>query len=184
MACRARGGSSSPPARANVCVEARGRARGNRLADVAGFGVQWRQAGAIVLAMNRRTFIQAAGLGFTRHLGLTERGQPIAVLLKLLEDSPRERIARELVRMIRAGLRYEDLLAALSLAAVRNVQPYPDVGFKYHSVMVLRSIHLTTQHLSSADKWFPIVWAADYFKDSQAQEQATSAWRLTTTRAL
>jgi hypothetical protein len=33
------------------------------------------------------------------------------VLLKLLEDSPRERIPRELVRMIRAGLRYEDLLS-------------------------------------------------------------------------
>jgi len=128
--------------------------------------------------MNRRTFIQAAGLGFTRHLGLTERGQPIAVLLKLLEDSPRERIARELVRMIRAGLRYEDLLAALSLAAVRNVQPYPDVGFKYHSVLVLRSIHLATQHLAAADKWLPIIWAADYFKHTQAQERANGGWRL------
>jgi hypothetical protein len=128
--------------------------------------------------MNRRTFIQAAGLGLTGRLGFTERGQPISVLLKLLEDSPREGLPRELVRMIRTGLRYEDLLAALSLAAVRNVQPYPDVGFKYHSVLVLRSIHLATQHLSSADKWLPIVWAADYFKDTQAQERATGGWRL------
>jgi hypothetical protein len=128
--------------------------------------------------MNRRTFIQAAGLGFTRHFGSTERGQPISVLLKLLEDSPRERIVRELVRMIRAGLRYEDLLAALSLAAVRNVQPYPDVGFKYHSVLVLRSIHLATQHLAAADKWLPIIWATDYFKHTQAQERATGGWRL------
>jgi hypothetical protein len=128
--------------------------------------------------MNRRTFIQAAGLGFTGRFGFEERGQAIAVLLKLLEDSPRERIARELVRMIRTGLRYEDLLAALSLAGVRNVQPYPEVGFKYHSVLVLRSIHLTTQHLSSADKWLPIVWAADYFKNAQAQERAAGGWRL------
>jgi len=136
--------------------------------------------------MKRRTFIHAAGatgLGLTGRFGFSATDRPAAALLKLLEDSPRERIPRELARMIHAGLRYGDLLAALSLAAVRNVQPYPDVGYKYHSVMVLRSTHLTTQHLSSADKWFPIVWAADYFKDSQAQEQATSAWRLTTTRA-
>jgi hypothetical protein len=130
--------------------------------------------------MNRRTFIQAAGLGLTGRLGFTETDRPVAVLLKLLEDGPRERIPRDLARMIRSGLRYEDLLAALSLAAVRNVQPYPDVGYKYHSVMVLRSIHSTTQHLSSADKWFPIVWATDYFKDAQAQERATGGWRLPT----
>jgi hypothetical protein len=49
--------------------------------------------------------------------------------------------------MIRTGLRYEDLLAALCLAAVHNVQPYPDVGYKYHSVMVLRPIHLATEQL-------------------------------------
>jgi hypothetical protein len=101
-------------------------------------------------------------------------------LLKWLEDSRREHIPRDVVRMIRTGLRYEDLLTALCLAAVRNVQPYPDVGYKYHSVMVLRSMHLTTEQLLSADRWLPIVWAADYFKDTQAQERAASGWRLPT----
>ena len=136
--------------------------------------------------MNRRTFIRAvsgAGLGLSGRFGFAATDRPVAVLLKLLENSPRERIPRELARMIRTGLRYEDLLAALSLAAVRNVQPYPDVGYKYHSVMVLRSIHLSTQQLASADKWFPIVWAADYFKESQAEERATGGWRLPTRRA-
>ena len=64
-------------------------------------------------------------MGITGRFGLAERDQPISVLLKFLEDSPRERIVGELVRLIRTGLRYEDLLAALSQAAVRNVQPYP-----------------------------------------------------------
>jgi hypothetical protein len=131
--------------------------------------------------MNRRTFIHAAGatgLGLTSRFGFGATERASAALLNLLEDSPRERIPRELVRMIRAGLRYEDLLSALVLAAVRNVQPYPDVGFKYHSVMMLRSIHLTTQHLSSSDKWLPIAWAIDYFKDTQAQERDTDGWRL------
>jgi hypothetical protein len=130
--------------------------------------------------MNRRTFIHtagAAGLGFTGRIGLAETDGSVA-LAKMLEDSPRERLPAELVRMIRAGLRHEDLLAALSLAATRNVQPYPDVGFKYHSVMVLRSVYATQQHLPSAERWLPIIWAVDYFKDTQAQEQASSGWRM------
>src|SRR5215472_3451175 len=131
--------------------------------------------------MNRRTFIQTAGvagLGLTSRRGLSETGGSDAMLLKLLEDSPRERLPRELARLIREGLRYEDLQAALSLAATRNVQPYPDVGFKYHSVMMMRSIHLTTQHLAATEKWLPVIWAVDYFKDTQAQEQAASGWHM------
>ncbi|HLN49486.1 MAG TPA: twin-arginine translocation signal domain-containing protein, partial [Steroidobacteraceae bacterium] len=76
--------------------------------------------------MNRRTFIQAAGatgVGLTGQLGLTDTGRPVTALRNLLEDSVREHLPRELVRRIRAGLRYEELLAALSWAAVRNVQP-------------------------------------------------------------
>jgi hypothetical protein len=133
--------------------------------------------------MNRRTFIHtagAAGLGLTGRFSLAESGGSVAMLVRMLEDSPRERIPGELARMIRAGLRYEDLLAALSVAATRNVQPYPDVGFKYHSVMVLRSAHSTTEHLLSAERWLPIIWAVDYFKDTQAQERASSGWQMST----
>jgi len=136
--------------------------------------------------MNRRTFIHAAGatgLSLTSRFGFGTTDPAAAALLNLLEDSPRERIPRELVRLIRRGLRYEDLLSALALAAVRNVQPYPDVGYKYHSVMVLRPVHLTTQHLSSADKWLPIAWATDYFKETQAQERNTDGWRMPTRAA-
>jgi hypothetical protein len=130
--------------------------------------------------MDRRTFIHAAGvagLSLTSRFGFGATDPAVAVLIKLLEDSPRELIPRELVRLIRGGLRYEDLLSALALAAVRNVQPYPDVGYKYHSVMMLRSIHLTTQHLQSSDKWLPIAWATNYFKETQAQERDTDGWR-------
>ena len=134
--------------------------------------------------MNRRTFIHtagAAGLGLTSRLGLGEPVGSTTMLLKLLEESPRERVPHELARLIHEGLRYEDLLSALSLAATRNVQPYPDVGFKYHSVMMLRSIDLTTRQLAATEKWLPIVWAVDYFKDTQAQEQATSGWHMPAT---
>ena len=137
--------------------------------------------------MNRRTFIHtagAAGLGLTSRLGLSEPGGSVDMLLKLLEEAPRERVPRELARLIRDGLRYEDLLIALSLAATRNVQPYPDVGFKYHAVMVLRSIHSTTQALVADEKWLPLVWAVDYFKETQAEERSTSGWHMPTPGAV
>jgi hypothetical protein len=131
--------------------------------------------------MNRRSFIHtvsAAGLNLTGRLGVAEEDRAGAMLVRKLEDSPRERLPGELVHMIHAGLRQEDLLEALVLAASRNVQPYPDVGFKYHSVMVLRSIQATQRQLPSADRWLPIIWAVDYFKETQAQERASSGWHM------
>jgi hypothetical protein len=133
--------------------------------------------------MNRREFIQAAATtisGLTSRLGISGTDRSVERLLRWLEESRREQIPRDIVRMIRTGLRYEDLLVALCVAAARNVQPYPDVGYKYHSVMVLRSIHLATERLPPADRWLPIAWAADYFKDTQALERAASGWRLPT----
>ena len=126
--------------------------------------------------MNRRTFIHAT-LGLTGGLGLAEADTPVGSLLKMLEDSPREQVPRELVRSIRDGAHYQEVLAALCLATVRNVQPYPDVGFKYHTVMVLRAIDAATGHQPPADQWLPIIWAADYFKESQSEEQAAGGWR-------
>jgi hypothetical protein len=134
-----------------------------------------------MVAMNRRTFIQAAATtvsSLTARVGVGGTDQSVEGLLKWLEDSHREDIPRDAVRMIQAGLRYEDLLTALCLAAARNVQPYPDVGYKYHAVMVLRSIHSAGAKSPPADRWLPLVWAADYFKDAQVEERAGSGWRL------
>jgi hypothetical protein len=125
----------------------------------------------------------AAGLTLTGRSAFAASDRPVETLLSVLENARRERVLPTLAQMIRAGLRYEDLLEALSLAAVRNVQPYPDVGYKYHSVMVLRSIHLTTEHLPPTDKWLPILWATDYFKRSQAEERETTGWHVPAKRA-
>ena len=129
-------------------------------------------------AMDRRTFIHVAGAtGLTGGFGMNDSDPSVTPLLRLLEDSPREHLPRLLVQRIRAGLRYQELLAALAWAAVRNVQPYPDVGYKYHTVMVMRSINAASAHLPDAEHWLPIVWAADYFKDAQAQETAAGGWQ-------
>src|SRR5579859_6082644 len=58
---------------------------------------------AIVLAMNRRTFIHAAsatGVSLTSRFGFGATDRAVAVLVNLLENSPRDLIPRALVRLI------------------------------------------------------------------------------------
>jgi hypothetical protein len=61
--------------------------------------------------------------------------------VRLFEDTPRERVLEEVASRVRKGLPYRDVLAALQLAGVRNIQPRP-VGFKFHAVLVVNSAHL------------------------------------------
>jgi hypothetical protein len=101
----------------------------------------------------------------------------IEPLVRLLEDTPRERLLERVAAEIQRGLAYRDLLAALLLAGVRNIQPRP-VGFKFHAVLVVNSAHLASQASPDEDRWLPIFWALDYFKDSQAADAREGDWGL------
>ncbi|HEY2838547.1 MAG TPA: hypothetical protein VGJ26_05335 [Pirellulales bacterium] len=102
----------------------------------------------------------------------------IEPLVRLLEETPRERLLEEVAGRIKAGLTYREVLAALLLAGVRNVQPRPSVGFKFHAVLVVNSAHLAS--LASPDelRWLPIFWALDYFKSAQAQDVRENNWTM------
>ncbi len=96
---------------------------------------------------SRRRFLQnaaaigaAAGLG---DLGFLSRLTPVSAadatpdpnivqmhpdiepVVRLLEDTPREKLLEVVAGRIHDGLSYRDVLAALLLAGVRNVQPRP-----------------------------------------------------------
>jgi hypothetical protein len=109
----------------------------------------------------------------------TVRLQPeIEPLVGLLEDTPRERLLEEVGQRVRTGeVAYRELLAALLLAGVRNIQPRP-VGFKFHAVLVVNSAHLASLASADADRWLPIFWALDYFKDAQARDVREGDWTL------
>src|SRR6185503_487323 len=49
----------------------------------------------------------------------------IEPLVRMLEDTSRERAIEEVAQRIKQGLTYRELLAALFLAGVRNIQPRP-----------------------------------------------------------
>lgn len=82
----------------------------------------------------------------------------IEPLVRLLEDTPRERLVETVATRISQGLSYRDLLAALLLAGVRNVEPRPSVGFKFDAVLVVQSMHLASVAAPDGDRWLPIFW--------------------------
>lgn len=101
----------------------------------------------------------------------------IEPLVRLLEDTPRERVIEEIAGRVRGGLSYRSVLAALLLAGVRNIQPRP-VGFKFHAVLVVNSAHLASLASPESDRWLPIFWAIDQFKSSQAADVKEGNWTM------
>src|SRR5436305_6682873 len=101
----------------------------------------------------------------------------IEPLVRFLEETPRERLLEEVAARIHRGLTYRELLAALLLAGVRNIQPRP-VGFKFHAVLVVNSAHLASISSPDSDRWLPIFWALDYFKSAQADDVREGDWTM------
>jgi hypothetical protein len=102
----------------------------------------------------------------------------IEPLVRLLEETPREKLLEEVASRIRRGTTYREIVAALLLAGVKNVQPRPSVGFKFHAVLVVNSAHLASISSPDDQRWLPIFWALDYFKSSQAQDEKEGNWTM------
>jgi hypothetical protein len=99
-------------------------------------------------------------------------------LVRLIEETPQSDLVEKVAQRIHQGTSYQQVVAALFLAAIRNVQPRPSVGFKFHAVMVVNAAHMTSLSSPEGDRWLPIFWALDEFKKSQAEEQRDSGWRM------
>jgi hypothetical protein len=101
----------------------------------------------------------------------------IEPLVRLVEETSRERLLEVVAGEIRRGLGYDRLLAALMLAGVRNIKPRP-VGFKFHAVLVVNSAHLASLASPDSDRWLPLFWALDNFKGAQAQDVREGDWTM------
>src|SRR5262249_33645104 len=64
-------------------------------------------------------------------------------LVRLIEDTPRNKLLEAVAAKLHQGLSYRNLLAAVLLAGVRGIKPRP-VGFKFHAVLVVNSAHLAS----------------------------------------
>ncbi|MBP3954717.1 hypothetical protein J8F10_05390 [Gemmata sp. G18] len=145
---------------------------------------------------DRRSFLQtsaalgAGSLGFLSGLpvvsaddaklekDLVRLAPDIEPLVCLIEDTGRDKLLEEIGSRIKKGLAYRDVLAGLLLAGVRNVQPRPSVGFKFHAVLVVNSAHQAALAGPDNERWLPLFWALDNFKSAQATNLKESGWRM------
>ncbi len=98
-------------------------------------------------------------------------------LVRLIEESPRNRLLEAMATRVRQGASYEQILSAVMLAGVRGIQPRP-VGFKFHAVLAVNSAHLASLSAQDRDRWLPLFWALDNFKNSQARNAQEGDWRM------
>jgi hypothetical protein len=110
--------------------------------------------------------------------GIARFSNELEPLVRFLEETPRDRLIEQTAAKVQQGLSYRELLAALLLAGVRNVQPRPSVGFKFHAVLVVNSAHLASLDAADSDRWLPIFWALDNFKASQTRDENEGDWTL------
>jgi len=101
----------------------------------------------------------------------------IEPLVRLIEDTPRNKLLESVAGVMRQGVGYQELMTALFLAGVRSIQPRP-VGFKFHAVLVVNSAHLASQAAPDSERWLPLFWALDNFKSSQKRNMDEGNWSM------
>lgn len=102
----------------------------------------------------------------------------IEPLVRLIEDSPREQVIDKVQAEIKSGRSYRELLAAMFLAGIRNVQPRPAVGFKFHCVLVVYATHQASLAAVDSQRWLPLLWSIDNFKAAQATDVREGNWTM------
>ena len=96
-------------------------------------------------------------------------------LVRLLETTSRDKLFDKVVARIHDGTNYQQLLSAVFLAGIKNIQPRP-VGFEFHCVLAVHSAHLAASSAPEGDRWLALFWALDIFKQSQTVKQKKGAW--------
>ncbi len=113
--------------------------------------------------------------------GSVRFGDGIEPLIQLIEQTPRDQVIEQVAVRVRDGrVSYREMIAALLLAGIRNIQPRPSVGFKFHAVLVVHSAHLASLASPDAERWLPVFWALDNFKSSQARDVHEGDWTMST----
>jgi hypothetical protein len=101
----------------------------------------------------------------------------IEPLVRFLEETPRDKLIAATAEKVRQGTSYQQLLSAVLLAGVRGIKPRP-VGFKFHAVLVINSAHLASLAAQDNDRWLPLFWALDNYKNSQATNIKEGGWMM------
>ena len=141
-------------------------------------------------SLRRRTFLSACGWlavgqtnflpGWVRTIAEAAEENPPAAepvvfsddlepLVRAIEQVPAERALELAVARLKGGTTPRQLLAAIFLAGIRNVNPQPP-GFKLHCVFAVQAAHQLSLDVPPGDRLLPLLWALREFKNSQAED--------------
>ena len=125
--------------------------------------------------VTRRRFLQAAAVGGLPTISSTawarggeappdpepiRFGSDLEPIVRLIEETPREKCVAVLVAQLRAGLPYRRFLAAIYLTALRKQNAH-------HSAYLVHSAHQISLDLSPQERLLPLFWAVDHIKWQQ-----------------
>ncbi len=135
---------------------------------------------------SRRDFLHiSASMGFLGGLGsigalgrtlaaqadvgpdLVRLSAEIEPIVRVIEQTPREKIFEAAAGLLRSGVGYRQFMAALYLAGIRNVDSRSS-GSRFHCVYVINSAHLLALESPAHERFLPLFWALDDFKGAQA----------------
>jgi hypothetical protein len=117
--------------------------------------------------------------GLTWPSGRAQAGPDLHGLVRLIVDTPRDKLVEVMAEKIRGGAGYRELLAATFLAGAQGIRARP-VGFEFHCVLAVQSAHLAAQGGPPSERFLPLLWAMDNFKDAQAvkRRKGEGDWAL------
>ena len=84
----------------------------------------------------------------------------IEPLVRLIEETPREKCPEVLAEKLKSGLTYRQFLSAIFLAAIRKQN-------SHHSVYLVHAAHQTSLDLPHEESLLPLFWAVDHYKWQQ-----------------
>lgn len=105
-------------------------------------------------------------------------------LVRRIEAVSRDKAPDLLAEELRNGTSYRQLLSAVYLAGVRNVNPQPP-GFALHCLFVIHSAHQLALDGPPDTRLLPLVYSLDNFKAAQARDagQKSGDWVLGPTKS-
>ena len=93
---------------------------------------------------------------------LVRFGPDIEPVVRLIEETPREKCVEVMAEQLRKGLPYRQFMAALFLAGLRNFDPRG--AGSMHGVYVIHSAHQLGLDARPEERLLPLFYALDYLK--------------------
>ena len=103
----------------------------------------------------------------------------IEPVVRLIEDTPRDKCAIAVAEQLRRGLPYRQLLAALYLAAIRAAKWHGGFHAYDHNAYVVHSAHQLSLELPAGEHLLPAFYALNSFKGMQKAYPASGSIKRT-----